>query len=156
MTPRLLDLPGSVPPSSCTSGLIKRFRCARRGARESAGVSIQMDSNRAPSLISAIRLSLLTTEIAKVKGESRASDLLGEALLNRLDRTLLKKSGKRRGNIEFAALRQVSQICDTTLPVEEQEYPAFPARELARKGVRRCGRDNPENESCVKSSFLYS
>ena len=98
-----------------------------------------MDRNRAPSLISAIRLSLLTTEIGKVKGEPRATDLLGGMFSNRLDRTLLKKSSKRRGNIEFAALRQVSQICDSTLPVEEQEYPAFPARELACKGVRRCG-----------------
>jgi hypothetical protein len=98
-----------------------------------------MDRNRAPSLISAIRLSLLTSEIGKEKDEPHATDLLEGMFSNRLDRTLLKKAGKRRGNIEFAALCQMSQICDVTLPIQEQEYPAFPARELARKGVRRCG-----------------
>ena len=52
---------------------------------------------------------------------------MGEVLLKRLDITLLKKPGKGVRNIEFAALSQMSQICDTTLPIQEQEYPAFPA-----------------------------
>ena len=98
-----------------------------------------MGRNRASSLISAIRLSMLTTEIAIVLGEPRVTDLLGGMFSNRLDITLLKKSHKRIRNIEFAALCQMSQICDVTLPIQEQEYPAFPARELARKGVRRRG-----------------
>ncbi len=42
----------------------------------------KMDRNRAPSLISAIRLSLLTSEIGKVKGEPCASDLLRGMLIN--------------------------------------------------------------------------
>jgi hypothetical protein len=92
----------------------------------------------------------------KEKGGPRATDLLGEVLIKRLDRTRLKKPGKRVRNIEFAALCQISQICDATLPIEEQEYPAFPARELTCKGVGRCGRDNPENDSCVKSSFCHT
>jgi hypothetical protein len=86
-----------------------------------------MDRNRAPSLISAIRLSLLTAEIGKVKDEPLATDLLGGMFSNRLDITLLKKSGKRVRNIEFAALYQMRQIRYTTLPIQEQEYPAFPA-----------------------------
>ena len=90
-------------------------------------------------MISAIRLSMLTTEIGKVKGEPHATDLLGGMFSNRLDRTLLKKSSKRVRNIEFAALCQMSRICDVTLPIQEQEYPAFPARELSCKGVRWCG-----------------
>ena len=82
---------------------------------------------------------MLTIVIGKEKGEPRATDLLGGMFSNRLDRTLLKKSGKRVRNIEFAALRQMSQICDTSFPIQEQEYPAFPAREWACKGVRWCG-----------------
>src|SRR5260370_1936688 len=108
-----------------------------------------MDRNRAPSLISAIRLSLLTTEIGKEKGEPHATDLLGGMFFNRLDITLLKKSSKRVRNIEFAALCQMSRICDVTLPIQEQEYPAFPARELSCKGVRWCGCDTSQNDSCV-------
>jgi len=54
---------------------------------------------------------------------------------NRLDITLLKTSGKRVRNIEFAALCKMSRICDTSFPIQEQEFPAFPARELACKGV---------------------
>jgi len=42
-----------------------------------------MDRNRAPSLISAIRLSQLTSEIGKEKGEPRATDLLGGMFSNR-------------------------------------------------------------------------
>jgi hypothetical protein len=79
------------------------------------------------------------------KGEPRAIDLLGGLFSNKLDITLLQEPGKRGGNIEFAALCQMSQICDATLPIKKQEYPAFPARELARKGLRRCIRDNSEN-----------
>lgn len=90
------------------------------------------------------------------QGEPPLTVLLGEVLLKRLDRTLLKKPGKGVRNIEFAALSQMSQICDTTLPIEEQEYPAFPARELTCKCLRRYSRDHPENKSCVKSSFLCS
>ena len=78
---------------------------------------------------------------------------MGEVLLNRLDITLLQKPGKRVRNIEFAALCQMSQICDTTLPIEEQEYPAFPARELTCKCLRRCGRDNPENKTLRQKLF---
>ena len=90
------------------------------------------------------------------QGEPRVTVLMGEFLLKRLDITLLQKPGKGVRNIEFAALCQMSQICDTTLPIEEQEYPAFPARELACKCLRWYSRDNPENKSCVKSSFLCS
>ena len=89
------------------------------------------------------------------QGEPRVTVLIGEVLLKRLDIPLLKKPGKGVRNIEFAALSQMSQICDTTLPIEEQEYPAFPARELICKCLRRCGRNNPKNESCVESSFLH-
>ena len=90
------------------------------------------------------------------QGEPRVTVLMGEFLLKRLDITLLQKPGKGVRNIEFAALCQMSQICDTALPIEEQEYPAFPAWELTCKCLRRYGRDNPENKSCVKSSFLCS
>ena len=90
------------------------------------------------------------------QGEPRVTVLMGEVLLKRLDITLLKKPGKGVRNIEFAALSQMRQICDTTLPIEEQEYPAFPARELTCKCLRRYVRDNPENDRCVKSSFLWS
>lgn len=90
------------------------------------------------------------------QGEPRVTVLMGEVLLKRLDITLLKKPGKGVRNIEFAALSQMRQICDTTLPIEEQEYPAFPARELICKCLRRYVRDNPENDRCVKSSFLWS
>ena len=113
-----------------------------------------MDRNRAPSLISAIRLSQLTSEIGKEKGEPRATDLLGGMFSNWLDITLLKKSGKRISNIEFAALCQMGQICYTALPIEEQEYPAFSARELSCKCLCRYGRDNLEHKSCVNNSFL--
>jgi hypothetical protein len=113
-----------------------------------------MDRNRAPSLISAIRLSLLTSEIGKEKGDPRATDLLGGMFSNRLNITLLKKAGKRRGNIEFAALCQMRQICYTALSIEEQEYPAFPARELSRKYLCRYGRDNLEHKRCVNNSSL--
>src|SRR5207245_810705 len=96
----------SVPPSSCTSGLSKRFRCARRGARESAGVSIQMDRNRVPSLISAIRLSLLPSEIGKEKGEPRATDLFGGMFSNWLERTLLCPSNRDRGHSAIPTFSQ--------------------------------------------------
>ena len=55
------------------------------------------------------------------KGEPLAPDLVGEVLLKRLDITLLQKPGKRVLNIEFAALCQMSHVCDVTLPIEEQE-----------------------------------
>ena len=64
------------------------------------------------------------------QGELRVTDLMGEILIQWLNVTRLQKPGKRVCNIEFAALSQMSQICDATLPIEEQEYPAFPAREL--------------------------
>src|SRR5437667_1974796 len=88
------------------------------------------------------------------KGEPRATDLLGGLFSNRLDITLLKKACKRIGNIEFAALCQMRQICNTALSIEEQEYPAFPARELSCKCLCRYGRDNLEHKSCVNNSFL--
>ena len=97
---------------------------------------------------------MLTIVIIKEKGEPRATDLLRGMFSNRLDIPLLKKSGKRIGNIEFAALCQMRQICYTALSIEEQEYPAFPARELSCKCPCRYGRDNLEHKSCVNDSFL--
>ena len=90
------------------------------------------------------------------QGEPRVTVLIGEVLLKRLDIPLVKKPRKGVRNIEFAALSQMRQICNATLPIQEQEYPAFPAWELTRKCLHWCGRNNTENERCVKSSFLCS
>ena len=41
----------------------------------------------------------------------RFAGLLGQVLTYRLDVTPLKESGKRRGDIQLAALRQTCQVC---------------------------------------------
>jgi hypothetical protein len=57
--------------------------------------------------------------------------LLGGTFGYRFDIPLLEKFGKGRGNIEFAALCQMRQIRYRALPIEKQQYPAFPAREFS-------------------------
>ena len=89
----------------------------------------------------------------EAKDEPGIHELVGEVLINWLDIPRLQKPGKRVRNIEFAALRQMSQICYTALPIEEQEYPAFPARELSCKCLCRYGRDNLEYKCCLKNPF---
>jgi hypothetical protein len=88
------------------------------------------------------------------EGKPREPALVGEVLINRLDISRLQKPGKRVRNIEFAALCEMRQICYTALPIEEQEYPAFPARELSCKCLCRYGRDNLEYKRCLKNPFL--
>src|SRR5256885_16803281 len=72
----------------------------------------------------------------------------------RLDVAPLQKLGQRRGDIEFAALRQTRQVGDRAPAIQQQEHPAFPARELASK--RRCLQvgNNTEYWRCVESSLL--
>jgi len=60
-------------------------------------------------------------------GEPGTHELVGEVLINRLDIPRLQKTGKRVRYIEFTPLCQMSQICYVALPIEEMEYPAFPA-----------------------------
>ncbi|HEY6410679.1 MAG TPA: hypothetical protein VIY29_24770 [Ktedonobacteraceae bacterium] len=52
---------------------------------------------------------------------------MGEVLINWLDIPRMQKPGKRVRHIEFAAVFQMCQICDTALPIEEQEFLALPA-----------------------------
>ncbi len=72
----------------------------------------------------------------------------------RLDVTPSKEPGKRRGDIEFAALRQTRHIGDRAPAIDKQEDPTFPAWELA--GKCRClqAGDNAEHVRCAKTSFL--
>src|SRR6266567_1338052 len=97
---------------------------------------------------------MLTIVISKEKDEPHAADLLGGMSSNRLDIPLMEKFGKCIDYIEFIALCQKRQICYTTLPIEKQEYPAFPARELSCKCHCMYGRDNLEHKRCVESFFL--
>jgi hypothetical protein len=71
--------------------------------------------------------------IEKCSTESKLLKFVVLVVFRGLDVSPLMKSRKRRGNIEFAALRQTGQVSDRAPPIEEQEYPAFSARELAGK-----------------------
>ena len=73
-----------------------------------------------------------------------------------LNVTPSEESGKRRGDIEFAPLRQTDQVSDRSPPIEEQEYPTFPAWELAGKRSSELARGYAEHGRCDKGSFLGS
>ena len=51
------------------------------------------------------------THLARAFITYRFAGLLGQVLTYRLDVTPLKESGKRRGDIQLAALRQTCQVC---------------------------------------------
>lgn len=83
-----------------------------------------------------------------------SASLRGLHRVYRLDVAQIQEPGQYRGDIEFAALRQMRHICDRAPAIDKQEDPTFPAWELA--GKRRClqAGDNAEHGRCVESSLL--